>query len=122
MTIKDERAKEGIKKAAAEFIERQSNHTSLVTVTNIEMRNRGKDAYILVTVLPDDKSDAVVDFLNRRKRDMRDFLKKRMSLRMLPFFHFEIDKGEKNRQRIDEIGYTEEREGRPIEKTENIEE
>lgn len=116
MNIKDERAKEGIRKAAAEFVERESNKTSLITVTNVEMRNRGKDAYIQVTVLPDHQSYAVVDFLNRRKRDMRDFLKKRMSLRVLPFFHFEIDQGEKNRQKIDEIGYKEEKEGRSFKK------
>lgn len=122
MNIKDERAKEGIRKAAAEFVERESNHSSLITVTGIGMRNRGKDVDILVTVFPDQQSQAVVDFLNRKKRDMRDFLKKRMSLRILPFFHFAIDHGEKNRQKIDEIGYKEELEGRPFKESEDLEE
>jgi ribosome-binding factor A len=122
MHIKDERLKEGIKKAAAEFVERESNKTSLITVTGIEMRNRGRDAYILVTVLPDQQDNAVVDFLNRKKRAMRDFLRKRVSLRVLPYFHFEIDQGEKNRQKIDEIGYKEEQEGRPFKDTEIVEE
>lgn len=122
MNIKDERVKEGIKKAAAEFVERESNKTSLITVTGIQMRNRGNDAYVLVTVLPEQQSNAVVDFLNRKKKDMRSFLSKRISLRVLPFFHFEIDHGEKNRQRIDEIGYTEEREGRPFKESGGVEE
>ncbi len=112
--IKNERAKETIMHAAAEFISEESNRQSLVTVTNIDIRNKGKDVYIMVTVLPEDKAEIALLFLNRKKRAMRDFLKKKISLRVLPFFHFELDYGEKNRQRIDQIIYTEDQKDSPF--------
>ena len=106
--IKREKAKEAIMHAAADFVAQESNRTSLVTVTNIDVRNREKDIFVMVSVLPDTQQQAVVDFLNRRRGDMRDFLRKKVSLRVLPRFTFLIDQGEKNRQRIDELTYQEE--------------
>ena len=106
--IKKYRAKEALMHAAAEFIAQESNRTSLVTVTNIEVTNREKNVCVFVTVLPIEQSNAVIDFLSRRGNDMREFLKKKVSLRVLPYFTFKIDTGEKNRQKIDEIIYKEE--------------
>ncbi len=91
--------------AAADFVAQESNRTSLVTVTNIDVRNREQNVYIMVSVLPESQGQAAVDFLNRRRKDMRHFLKKKVSLRVLPKFWFMIDEGEKNRQRIDQLMY-----------------
>jgi len=101
--IKDERIKEALKNTAAEFIGKESNHTSLITVTNIEIMNRGKNVTVLLSVLPEDKEEVVIDFLSRKRRNLREYLKTKVSMRVLPFFTFAIDHGEKNRRRIEEI-------------------
>ncbi len=103
MAIKDEILKDLIKKVAGEFIQKESNYTSLITITDVSLAERGKRSNIFFTVLPENKEEAVLDFLKRKRSDFREFFKGRSRMRALPFFDFEIDKGEKNRQHIDEI-------------------
>lgn len=95
-----------LKELAAEFIELESNRTSLITVTDIDLAPDESKGTIFITVFPSEKEDAAVDFINRRSRDFKDFIKKkRARIRRLPNMRFEIDRGEKNRQRIDELIY-----------------
>lgn len=87
----------------AQFIERESNKSSLITVTRCDISPDFKNVLIYLSVLPQDKEDQVIAFMNRRKRDARDYLKKRLQTRIIPFVNFTIDAGEKNRQRITEL-------------------
>src|SRR3989344_8493261 len=96
--------KELIKTAAAKFLQRESNYTSMLTVTDVSVSEKGDRAIIFFTVLPTEKEKAAVDFVKRKRTEFREFFKNNSRLRSLPFFDFEIDKGEKNRQKIDEIG------------------
>ena len=88
---------------AAEFVEKTSNKNSIITITDIAISDDLKTAKILFTVLPENYEEGALDFLKRQRSDFRDFVKKNWRARILPFFDFEIDKGEKNRQRIDEL-------------------
>ena len=90
-------------KYAAEFVERTSNKNSIITITGVELSEDLKTANILFTVLPESYEEAALDFLKRQRSDFRDYVKKLWKARLLPFFDFAIDKGEKNRQRIDEL-------------------
>jgi ribosome-binding factor A len=92
-----------IQKLAAEFIERNSNGRSMITVTSVELSDDLKTAKILFTVLPNRAEEAAGDFLKRQRSDFRDYVKKGWEMRIIPFFDFELDKGEKHRQRIDEL-------------------
>lgn len=85
------------------FIKLESNGTSLVTVTNISVQNRGKNATILFTVLPEDKEEVVLDFLKRKRPEFRGFIKENSRVGIIPFIDFEIDLGEKNRQNVDRL-------------------
>ncbi|HEY9583438.1 MAG TPA: ribosome-binding factor A [Candidatus Paceibacterota bacterium] len=96
--------RELIKTKAAEFLQRESNYTSMITVTDISVSEKSDRATIFFTVLPEEKEKAALDFVKRKRTEFREFFKKNSRLRSLPFFDFEIDKGEKNRQKIDEIG------------------
>lgn len=100
---RDQKLKDLIKEAAAEFMQREGNYTSLLTVTDVSLSNRGNQATIFFTVLPGDKEKGALDFAKRKRAEFRDFFKNKARMRALPFFDFEIDKGEKNRQKIDEI-------------------
>lgn len=56
-----------------------------------------------MTVLPEDKEQAALDFARRMRTEMRRYVMKRLPVKVIPFFEIEIDYGEKNRQHIDEL-------------------
>ncbi len=100
---RDQKLKDVIREAAALFLQRESNYTSILTVTDVSLSERSNNATIFFTVLPEDKEKGALDFVKRKRAEFREYFKSRARMRALPFFDFEIDKGEKNRQRIDEI-------------------
>lgn len=102
-TFKDEKLKDQIKKWAADFLQRESNGTSLITVTDVKITREAKEATVLFTVLPDNKQVEALEFARRQLGDFREFMNKKVKTGRMPFFHFDIDRGEKHRQRIDEI-------------------
>ena len=101
--MKQSRAESILKDLAADFIERHSNRTSLVTVTSVDLSPDMKNAVIFLSVLPEEKGHQVVEFLERWRNDFREYTKKHARLRVIPHYEFRIDKGEMNRQRIEEL-------------------
>jgi ribosome-binding factor A len=102
-TFRDEKLKDQIKKWSAEFLQRESTGQSLITVTDVKLSADAKEATILFTVLPEDKQEVALEFARRQLSDFRDYMNKKVNVGRMPFFHFDIDRGEKHRQRIDEI-------------------
>ena len=100
---RDQKLKDIIREAAAEFLQRESNYTSILTVTDVSLSDRGNQSTIFFTVLPEDKEKGALDFVKRKRAEFREFFKAKARMRALPYFDFAIDKGEKNRQKIDEI-------------------
>ncbi|PIT91489.1 hypothetical protein COU17_00695 [Candidatus Kaiserbacteria bacterium CG10_big_fil_rev_8_21_14_0_10_49_17] len=92
-----------ISELAAEFLGSESNRLSLITVTRADISPDFARATIYISVFPDDKEEEALHFTRRKRAAFRDMLKKRLSVRRIPFVEFELDYGEKNRQRIDEI-------------------
>ncbi len=100
---KDERAASLLKEFAAEYFERESNHDSLITITNSQILDRGKRAMIYFTALPQHKEEAALDFMRRHRSEFRQFVISKKSFGYAPRIDFQIDMGEHNRQRIDEL-------------------
>ncbi len=92
-----------IKKAAAEFLQIESSGQSLITVTDVRLSNDEKYATILFTVLPEEKQDAALEFAKRMRSEFKDYIKNNTKLGRIPFFDFQIDMGEKYRQKLDTI-------------------
>lgn len=92
-----------IKELAALFLEREADRSSLLTVTDCHISPDLKNATILISVLPETKEQAALGFVKRKRGEIRDFLKKNMNTKIIPFVDVELDKGEKNRQKIDEL-------------------
>ncbi len=103
MSERHEKMREAIRIHAAEFLMRESNRQSLITVTGAALSENRKRAVIFITVLPESHETAALGLANRKARDFRSFLKERVKLGILPRVEFIIDRGEKNRQRIDEL-------------------
>lgn len=101
--LRREKIEELLKHLAAEFIVRESTQASLITVTRVEMSDSGKVAHILFTTLPENQEDTALKFLTRKGGEFKDFVRKKSRIGILPHLRFEIDYGERNRQRLDEL-------------------
>jgi ribosome-binding factor A len=99
----NERQTEALRTAAAEFLAREANRNTLITVTRVDMRPDGKRAVIFITVLPETGEQAALKYANRNRGELGQFLIKRTKGMRIPKFEFEIDLGDKNRRRIDEL-------------------
>jgi 3-deoxy-D-arabino-heptulosonate 7-phosphate (DAHP) synthase len=69
MSLKDQKIEELLKHLAAEFLQRESNRQSLVTVTGIELYDKRTKANILITVFPEAKQEAALDFARRKRSE-----------------------------------------------------
>lgn len=101
--LRQEKVKNLMKDFAADFLQSESNYTSLITVTNADMSPDLKRATIFVTIYPETSEESALNFLKRKRKDFKEFVKSKTRMKSIPFFDFEIDRGEKNRQRIDEL-------------------
>jgi ribosome-binding factor A len=101
--FKDKRSEEVIRELAMKYILGESNGTSLVTVTNVLLENRGKNVTVYFTVLPEDKEKVVLDFLQRKRPEFKEYIKENSRLGIIPLVDFQIDFGEKNRQTVDRL-------------------
>lgn len=100
---REEKIENRIKELAASFIEQEAQNTSLITVTRVILESRNKYAKIMISVMPREKENAAYGFIKRNLGDMRKFIKSQLKINPIPYLDVEIDEGEKNRQRIDEL-------------------
>lgn len=100
---KQQQISEQIAHLAAEFLGRESNRQSLITVTRADVSPDMAKSTVYFTVMPDSYEDTALDFAKRQRAEFRSFIKKKTQMRRLPFFAFEIDRGEKHRQHLDTL-------------------
>lgn len=98
---RQEKVSELLRNLTAEFLERESGIQSLITVTGSNVSSDLKRATIYITVLPENKEDAALDFAKRKRKELREYVKSKTKFRVLPFLDVELDKAEKIRQKID---------------------
>jgi ribosome-binding factor A len=103
MSMRREKMLQHIKDLAAMFLRDESDRSTLITVTSADISPDFKRATVFVSVYPHEKESAAISFLKRRRGDLREYVRSHAIMKQLPSFDFEIDKGEQNRQRIDEI-------------------
>ncbi|NCU28208.1 MAG: ribosome-binding factor A [Candidatus Moranbacteria bacterium] len=101
--FRNEKITNMIKELSALFIEKEAGNSSLITVTRVLLSDDAKRATILISVLPEDKENAAYGFIKRNLGELRKQISKTLKINPVPFLDIEIDKGEKNRQKIDEL-------------------
>ncbi len=94
---------EAVREVAAEFLAREANRNSLMTVTRAVLATDGKSCIIYISVFPTTAEVPALAFANRNRTELSTFFKKRIRSRLPPHIEFAIDTGEKNRQRLDEL-------------------
>jgi ribosome-binding factor A len=98
-----ERKESIIRDLAAHFLQKESNASSLLTVTKVEMRPDGKFSTIYFTVYPENFEKTALEFAKRKRSDFKQYVRDNSLIAHIPHFDFEIDSGEKNRQKIDTL-------------------
>jgi len=92
-----------LEELSASFIRNEANPTPLITVTRVSISSDYKRATVFVTTIPDSGEEDALVFLKRKGSELRSYIKKHASLRVLPYIDFEIDRGERHRQHMDEV-------------------
>ena len=103
MSERKEKVANYLKELTAEFLARETNGTSLITVTSATCSPDLKRATIFITVFPTEKEKDALQFAKRKREELREFFKSKMTTKNVPFVDIEIDLGEKHRQKIDEL-------------------
>ncbi len=103
MSQRDEKIMSLISRLAADYINREATPASLITLTKVVLSAKGSRAMLFVSVLPDSKQDAALDFLKRKRNDIRQYVMVHAKMGRIPFMDVAIDKGEKNRQIIEDL-------------------
>jgi ribosome-binding factor A len=97
------RVAENLMHLAAEFFRTESNRRSLITITKADISPNFSESTIYFTVMPTEYEEEVLNFTKRKRREFKQYIKKNVSMKKIPFFDFAIDQGEKHRQRIDKL-------------------
>jgi len=92
-----------IRELAASFIMGEANTSPMITVTHVDASPDYSNATIYVTTMPDGKEADALIFLKRNGRALRQLIKKKTNLKVIPNIDFAIDYGERHRQSIDEL-------------------
>mgnify|MGYP001567717709 CR=1 FL=1 len=100
--FKKEKVLEQLMHLAANYFQQESGKSSLMTVTRVLADDFLKRVTILFTVIPESKEQEALEFAKRREIDFKNFAKKNGRLGRVPYIVFDIDRGERNRQKVDD--------------------
>lgn len=100
---REKKIEEIIKKSATKFMLEEGSNNSLVTFTHVYVTPESEQATVFFTAFPESREQEALDFLKRKRTDFKHYIKSNTRLQRIPFIDFEIDIGEKNRQKIDKI-------------------
>lgn len=100
---RDERAVSILLENAGRYIAREAGRDTLITPTRAVISKDRKEATIYVSVFPDGHDGQAIAFLMRHKDTFRNELKKTTRLARLPYIRFELDRGERNRQHLEDL-------------------
>lgn len=100
---KKARLAEHLAHLAASFFNRESNRTSLITVTRAQFTDRMSRITIFISVFPEKSEHDSLIFAKRYAGEFREYLKSEARMQHIPHIDMELDYGEKNRQRLDEL-------------------
>ena len=104
MVRREDRLNAHFKKLVAEFVNQHANaKISLVTITDFIIDGDFQTATAYISVFPDSETERVFELLKRRTRDLWQYLKNNSRMQTIPSVTFKIDRGEKNRQRIEHL-------------------
>ncbi len=87
-----------LRELTATFLVNEANPNPLITVTRVTISPDYRNSTIYFTTIPEDREQDALIFLKRSGSLLRDFVKKKSNLKVIPNFTFSIDGEERVRQ------------------------
>ena len=103
MSIRQEKIEGQLQKIISTFLNKEANNCSIITVTHCEVKHDLKKAVAFLSVFPPSFETEALEFAKRKRSELRSLIADKIPMKTIPFIDFEIDAGEKNRQKIEEI-------------------
>ena len=103
MSIRDKKIAGILQRLGARFLLDENNGSSIITVTKVEMSRDAKYGTIFFTVFPEDFEKTAMEFAKRKRSEFKKYVRDNSSLGKIPMMDFQIDLGEKNRQKINDL-------------------
>src|SRR5262249_46740337 len=103
MSKKEAQTKEELIHLAGQFLAREASKQSLITVTRADISEDLKYITLFISVFPEKEEQKALEFCKRERSAFRDYVIQKISLHFPPTVEFQLDIGEKNRQRIDDL-------------------
>ncbi|MFA5987359.1 MAG: ribosome-binding factor A [Candidatus Paceibacterota bacterium] len=101
--LRNQKIRSLLERLAAQFLRETIGPGTITTVTQVKLSDSLEGASIFITVFPEKNERAVLDVIKERHHEFMEFLIKNTNIKFLPSIVFKIDRGEKNRQRIEEL-------------------
>ena len=103
MTLRQEKLNTLFKKLTARFLQNESDKSLLTTVTDFKISSDLRRATAFISVFPENKEGKALDLLQKKRNELKEFFKQNTEMKIVPSVDFQIDKGEKNRQRLEKL-------------------
>lgn len=85
------------------FLRELDFQNTLVTITKVETSVDLREAKIMISVMPQEKSQTILQILKRNIFDLQQLLNKKLNMRPVPKICFKIDKSTIKAQHIEEL-------------------
>ena len=102
-SLRQTKIAESLAHLAGDFIVRNANKDSLITVMRADVSPDLAQCTIFVSVLPEKFEQKALAYLKRERSEFREYIKAKLRMKSLRGVEFELDYGEKNRQLIDTL-------------------
>ena len=104
MNFRKERAEDVIELELSQIIARELEFPgALVTITAVRMNKKLDRADINFSIIPSEKSEEILEILNKEKGNLRNLLKKKVKMKFMPQLEFEIDHGNEDAAKIEKL-------------------
>lgn len=88
---------------AAQFVSRESNRTSLITITRADVNEKMTVCTLFYTVFPESEEANAEIFMKRIAGDMRQYMRHEAGIMRVPHIEPIIDAGDKHRRKMEEL-------------------
>jgi len=103
MTHRQEKVEGRLQEIIASFLNKEAGTKSVVTVTHCKVSPDLKKVTAFLSVFPESFEAEALGFAKRKRTELRRLIANAMPMKTIPFIEIEIDAGEKNRQKIEDI-------------------
>ncbi len=103
MTLRQEKFNSLLKNLISSFLCKELDKNCVMTITRVETPKDFKTAKIFISIFPENREKEIMKFLKSKAGDLRRYIGSQIKTKFLPFLEFEIDEGNKNVKRIEEL-------------------